>query len=293
MISEQAWATDTTVETASRSAAIAALPEEVDGPLQLALEEIVRTQGLMRHVRAGRLALGLVDMTDPDATRFAALNPDRMMYAASLPKIAILFGAYVEIAAGKLAADDTLRADLVKMIRFSSNRAATRVLDRVGRKRLIEILMSERFRFYDPETNGGLWVGKDYAGTKAFRRDPLHNLSHGATVRQVARFLSLLARKQLLGPPYDDEMKEVLSAPGIRHKFVAGLASRPQAQLYRKSGTWRNFHADAALVEADAHTYVIVGLGRHPKAGDWLARLAAPLHDLVVGPSSRQRNPDH
>ncbi|MFM1892457.1 MAG: hypothetical protein RLZ44_1534, partial [Pseudomonadota bacterium] len=51
----------------------------------------------------------------------------------------------------------------------------------------------------------------------------------------------------------------------------------------RKSGTWRDFHADAALVEAGGHRYIMVGLARHADAGNWLARLAAPMHDLVLG----------
>ncbi len=265
------------------SRAVAKLSVDAEGALQQALEVLVREQGLAGYVRDGRLALGLVDISDLEAPRFAALNPDRMMYAASLPKIAILLGAFVKIAAGDLVADDALQRDMVAMIRQSDNAAATRVLERVGREELIDILTSARFRLYDPQTNGGLWVGKDYARGDAYRRDPLHNLSHGATVRQVARFFYLIARGELLGQPYDDQMKAILSAPEIRHKFVAGLTGRPAARLYRKSGTWRSYHADAALVETGTHTFIMVGLAHHPQAGEWLARLAGPMHDIVVG----------
>jgi beta-lactamase class A len=266
------------------------LASQADSALQGALEALVREQGLEEHVSSGRLALGLVDISDLDAPRFAAVNPDRMMYAASLPKIAILLGAFVKIAAGELVHDELLEADMVAMIRQSDNPAATRVLERVGRDDLIEILVSAPFRLYDPAAGGGLWVGKDYAKGEAYRRDPLNNLSHGATVRQVARFFYLLERGELVGPRYDAEMKRILSQPEIRHKFVAGLASRPSTQLYRKSGTWRAHHADAALVEAGEHTYVIVGLARHADGGDWLARLAAPMHDLVVARSMSTSN---
>ena len=79
-------------------------------------------------------------------------------------------------------------------------------------------------------------------------------------------------------------MKEVLSNPGIHHKFVKGLEGRPGVQIYRKSGTWKDFHADSALVEYGNYRYIIVGLAEHPQGGDWLVRLAAPLHDLVVSP---------
>ena len=37
-----------------------------------------------------RLAVGIVDMHDPTHIAYATVNGDNMMYAASLPKIAIL-----------------------------------------------------------------------------------------------------------------------------------------------------------------------------------------------------------
>ena len=76
-------------------------------------------------------------------------------------------------------------------------------------------------------------------------------------------------------------MKQTLSQPGIRHKFVKGLESRPGVEMYRKSGTWQDFHADSALVEHGAYKYVIVGLA-HPHGGDGGA--TARLHDLVDPP---------
>lgn len=58
-------------------------------------------------------------------------------------------------------------------------------------------------------------------------------------------------------------MKQTLSKPGITHKFVLGLKSLPGVEVYRKSGTWHEYHADSALVEASEHKYIIVGLARH------------------------------
>ena len=42
-----------------------------------------------------KMAVGLVDISDPYHVKFAQVNGDEMMYAASLPKIAILLAAYV------------------------------------------------------------------------------------------------------------------------------------------------------------------------------------------------------
>jgi beta-lactamase class A len=212
----------------------------------------------------------------------AAVNGDRMMYAASLPKVAILFGAMDKIQhGGKPSA--ALEQDIEQMIRYSSNPAATRVLHWVGRDQLLDLLQSRRVRLYDPEHNGGLWVGKDYGGSPAYRRDPLHNLSHGATAMQVVRLFQMLESGELLDAERSARMKAVLGEPGIRHKFVKGLESRPGAIVYRKSGTWQDFHADGALVESGSRKLVLVGLARDPHGGDWLVDLAAPLHDLVVG----------
>lgn len=264
------------------------LRASADPDLQRAFETILKNQGLWPQVQAKTLSFALVDISNLHTPRLAAVNADHMMYAASLPKIAILLGAFVEAERGDLRLDADLREQMVKMIRHSSNASATNVLARVGRQDLIEILTSDNLRLYDPAFNGGLWVGKDYARNNAFRRDPLHNLSHGATVYQVARFFYLLETGRLVDDEHYSEMREMLSKPGIEHKFVAGLKSRPGVELFRKSGTWRTYHADAALVEYQNHRYVIAGLAQNADGGKWLTRLAAPMHDLVVTGSANK-----
>jgi beta-lactamase class A len=255
-----------------------------DAALQSQLERAVATQGLAAEVAQGHLALALVDVTDSAAPRLAMLNGDRMMYAASMPKVAILLGALAEAEAGRLPVNATTIAAMTNMIRFSSNEDATRVLRWIGIDRLAEILQSPRFAFYDRAGTGGLWVGKGYGPEPAARRDPLNNLSHGATAYQVARLYWMLATDRLLSQPMNALMKQVLSKPGIQHKFVKGLSERPGVEIFRKSGTWKNTHADSALVEYQGRRYVLVGIAEHPDGGEWLARLAAPLHDLVVPP---------
>jgi len=254
-----------------------------DAGLQRALDDVLRAQGLAGAAAAHRLAVVVADITDPAAPRVAEVNGDRMMYAASLPKIAILLGAMDTIQRGRAVPDAAVEHDIEQMIRYSSNTAATRVLQWVGRDRLLALLQSPRLRLYDPNRSGGLWVGKDYGGSPAYSRDPLANLSHGATAMQVARLFQLLEGGYLLDAEHSARMKAVLGNPGIQHKFVKGLASRPGATVYRKSGTWQQFHADGALVESGGRKLVLVGLAEDPRGGDWLAGMAAPLHDLVVG----------
>jgi beta-lactamase class A len=278
------WSTAALLCTAAAESSSDRLRAAQDPALQAAVDRVVRDAGLSAEVTQGHLAFALVDATTPEAPRLAMLNGDRMMYAASMPKVAILLGALAEAEAGRLPINSLTTAAMTNMIRFSSNEDATRVLHWVGIDRLLEILQSPRFALYDRAGAGGLWVGKSYGPEPATRRDPLNNLSHGATAYQVARLYWMLASDQLLSSPMNALMKQVLSKPGIHHKFVKGLDARPGVDIYRKSGTWKHFHADSALVESQGKRFVLVGIAEHPDGGEWLARLAAPMHDLIVAP---------
>jgi beta-lactamase class A len=253
-----------------------------DPALQMQLQQLIGERGLKDAVDQKRLAVTLVDLCDQGKPKVASINGDVMEYAASLPKIAILLSAFVQIEQGILELNDKLETDLTAMIRHSSNPAATRVLDLVGREELLNILQSPKFKLYDERYDGGLWVGKAYSVRGAYHRDPLNSISHGATTMQVARFYYLLDSNRLVSPELTVKMKQILSEPAINHKFVKGLNARPGLTIYRKSGTWRNFHADSALVESGECKYIIVALAQDPNGGQWLEDLASPLHDLVV-----------
>ena len=257
------------------------LRESFDPRLQEKLESNLRSLELWSVVENGKLAVALVDIENLGNPRLAAVNGDEMFYAASLPKIAILLGAFVEIERGRLQASAEMRSDLTQMIRHSSNSAATKVLNLVGKERLIEILLSEPYRLYDPAVNGGLWVGKEYASSEAYQRDPLHNLSHGATAIQAARFYYLLETGQLVNWKLAEEMKEILSEPGINHKFVKGLSGIPDIKIYRKSGSWQRWHSDSVLIEAGRHKYILVALAEDEAGGQWLSRIASSMHRLI------------
>ena len=253
-----------------------------DSGLQRQLDATLASLGLDQAVKNKKLSVALVDITNLNEPRMAAVNGDRMVYAASLPKIAILLGAFVDIEEGRMVLDNSTRKSLTQMVRVSSNQEATRMLNRVGKDHLLDILQSGKFQLYDPQVNGGLWVGKEYGKAPAFKRDPLHNLSHGATAIQVARFYYLLETGQLVNSELSAEMKAMLGDPGIKHKFVKGLADYPDAKIYRKSGSWRQWHADSAIVEDDGRKYIIVGLAEDASGGAWLSRLIKPIHEFMV-----------
>jgi beta-lactamase class A len=254
-----------------------------DAALQEELVRLADEQGLTPAADRGDLAISLLILSDPEHPRLAQINGDEMVYAASLPKIAILLGAAVAIEEGQLKPDWALEHDIQNMIRYSCNDCANRVLRKVGRENLLEVLQRPKYAFYDRGRGGGIWVGKEYGPTPAYRRDPLHGLSHGATVFEVARFYCALEQDELVSPEQDRMMLEALSKPAINHKFVKALSGDAGLELYRKSGTWRDFHADSALVHDGDDTYVMVALAHSPQGAKWLEQLAEPLRRLATG----------
>ncbi|HUP91734.1 MAG TPA: serine hydrolase [Solimonas sp.] len=279
---------------ASPAAPTPALPADLaetpDQQVQQALNQSLQRLKLQDAVKAGHLAVSLVDITDVAHPQLAQVNGDRMLYAASLPKIAILLGVFAKADAGLLNLDDATIETCKQMIRRSSNTAASALLEKVSIPYLAKVLQSDRYKLYDSARNGGLWVGRPYAsnGTQQ-QRDPMHGLSHGATAFQVARFYYLLETGQLVSPEASRHMKEIMGSPAIHHKFVAGLEkARPGAQLFRKSGTWRNFHADSAIIERAGHRYIAVALSDDAHGGDWFPDLIVALDDIVVAGPARQ-----
>ncbi|MBE9549921.1 MAG: serine hydrolase [Proteobacteria bacterium] len=267
--------------------ALSQLEKAHDMELQHGLEKILEKHRLSSAVDNKKLALFIADLSDLENPRLAHVNGNQMMYAASLPKLAILVAAFVKVDRQQLELDESLWKDMNRMIRYSDNAAASRVLERVGKEDLLSILQEPEFMLYDREHGGGLWVGKAYSKDLAYRRDPLANLSHGATAIQAARVYYMLLSGKLLGPELSNKMLEILSRPGINHKLVKGLREKyPDATIYRKSGSWRNYHSDSAMIEVDNHHYLIVGLVEHPDGSQWLTNLAVPILDLLKKPKT-------
>lgn len=267
----------------------APLWSRTDPALQRGLEASLERLGLGRAIREKNLAVALVDVTDLARPRVAAVNGDHEMYAASLPKIAVLLAAFERIDEGGMTLDTETEASLTRMIRVSSDEDAAAMMQRVGKPFIADVLQRPCYRLYDPKRGGGLWAGKDYAQAGLWRRDPLQNLAHAATAMQVARFYYLLETGNLVSPEASAKMKGMLSKPGIEHKFVAGLASvAPEARLYRKSGTWAQWHSDSALVEHDGRKYIAVALSESPLGGQWMREIIVALDQLILeGPALR------
>lgn len=254
-----------------------------DPALQRALDRTLADPFYRRLIARKQLSVALVDLSDPAGIRYAAVDDDHMRYAASLAKIGIMLGVFDAVHRGELTYTPELTDKLERMIRRSENRVSTELIELVGFERIATTLRHPRYQFYGRARNGGLWVGKDYGGgSGVWQRDPLHNLSHGATARQVARFLVMMDRGDLVSGWASAEMKRIMGDPAIHHKFVAGLESRPRTVIYRKSGTYRRWHSDAAIVERDGRKYVAVALLDSQEWRGVLARLITDLDDIIM-----------
>lgn len=260
------------------------LRELANADLQQRLEAVLNANPTWKSLIAQKkMSVGLVDLADLSEVKFAAVNGDHMMYAASLPKIAVLLAAMDAIEKCELEETLEVKYDMKMMISKSNNQATTRMIDRVGFAKIEEVLTCEKYALYDKEYNGGLWVGKRYAKSGATNREPLKNLSHAATVSQVCRFYFLLAQGKLVNEARSRQMLRIMENPALHHKFVNTLDQiAPSARLFRKSGSWSTFHSDSILVwGADGRQYILVALINNDNGEQIIRNLVKPVEKAL------------
>lgn len=234
-----------------------------------------------------KMAVGLVDLSNPEKPRFARINGNHMMYAASLPKIAILLAAMDALEKGELKETAEIRKDMRLMISKSDNEASTRMIDRIGYTKLESVMTDPKYAFYDEDNGGGLWVGKRYGSGGETNREPLKNLSHAATVTQVCRYYYLLANGKLVNEKRSKQMLNIMVDPELHHKFVNTLDQiAPKARLYRKSGSWRSYHSDSILVwgENSQRRYILVALIDDENGEQIIRDLVKPIEKVLQKP---------
>lgn len=259
----------------------------VDHTLEQRLTERLRRNSKWSELMdQKKLAVGLVDLSDPYFARFARVNGNEMMYAASLPKIAILFAAMDAFEHKELKETPEILQDLHIMISRSDNQASTRMIDRLGYQKIERVLTDPQYAFYDEDHGGGLWVGKRYAAHGARHPDPMKGLSHAATVSQVCRFYYLLVQGQLVNYQRSKQMLDMMADPALHHKFVNTLDRiAPRARLFRKSGSWHNFHSDSILVWGPQRRYILVALTEDPEGESIMRQLVLVAEEVLFSKS--------
>lgn len=257
----------------------------LDRDLQKDIEtELFKNPKWRALIKQKKMAVGIVDLRNTNEPKFARINGNHMMYAASLPKIAILLAAMDAIENGELKETQEIKNDMRIMISKSDNAASTRMIDRVGYAKIESVMTDPKYGFYDEEKGGGLWVGKRYGGGGDTNREPLKNLSHAATVTQVCRYYYLLANGELVNRKRSEQMLDIMEKPDLHHKFISVLDKiAPNASVYRKSGSWKTYHSDSVLVwgkDLDRR-YILVALIDDPAGEQIIRDLVKPVEKVL------------
>jgi len=261
------------------------LRQLVNTDLQTRLEaEINKHPEWQTLVSQKKMAVGVVDLSNPKHVKFANINGNHMMYAASLPKIAILLSAMDALENGELKETAIVKKDMRLMISKSDNAASTRMIDRLGYDKIESVMTDPKYKFYDEDHGGGLWVGKRYGGGGDTNREPLKNLSHAATVNQVCRYYYLLANGKLVNRNRSKQMLKIMGNPELHHKFVNTVEKiAPEADLYRKSGSWQTYHSDSILVWGNDpdRRYILVALIDDSNGEQIIRNLVKPIEKVL------------
>jgi beta-lactamase class A len=260
------------------------LEQRGDRGLQAKLDQALRQGKSWRElIDQGKMAVGLVDLQDPESPRFAQVNGDIMMYAASLPKIAILLAAFQGFEDGSLKETPQIQAELIEMIRRSDNIAAAQMVGRIGLTKIERVILERRYRFYDTRQGGGLWVGSSFGRDGQVNPEPLKGLLQAATVHQVCRFYYLLAYGKLINPERSRQMLKILAFPDLHDKFVSRLEHAvPPNYLYRKSGEFRIWYSDSILVwDRTWRRYILASLVEHQQGEEILRQLLPLVEDIL------------
>jgi len=259
--------------------------------MQAQLESRLLAAGLMPWLQRDKLSIAVADLSYGEPIFYAAINDDQMMYAASLPKIAILLAnahaANTGVERWTAEHDRRLKA----MITESSNEDASWGVDQVGLGGIEAAVRNPSLCFYD-DVHGGLWVGRAYRRDSDTHVDPVAEVIHGATARQAVRFYVMLNSGKLISPEWSAHMLDLMSPPKHHHKFVAGLADRQGVRfLARKSGTWSDFHSDSALIEHAEFRYAIASLSESRRGEELMQKIVQVVDDLILDGRYRRIRP--
>jgi beta-lactamase class A len=251
----------------------------LDATFQAKIEAIDSQLRARLGMTAEQTAVGVLDLK---TLRLAMVRPDRIDYAASVPKIGILLACFQLHPEAATNLDAQTRRELGEMIKISSNEMAAKYSQQLGLKQIQQVL--DAYGFYDAKHGGGLWVGKHYGKGSERYGDPVADHSHAATVRQLLRYYLLLEQGKLVSPNASKTMREIFVSPDITHlndKFVKGLAGR-DVQILRKSGWWEDWFHDTAIVTGGGRHYIIVAMTHHPKGDEYLMEFARAVDDLLM-----------
>jgi beta-lactamase class A len=247
--------------------------------LQRQLEAIDNSLREKYGMTTAQTAVGVLDL---QTLRLAMIHPDRIEYAASVPKVGILLAYFALNPGAEMNLDAATRHELGLMAKISSNEAAAKFSQQLGLTNIQQVLNG--YGFYDASRGGGIWVGKHYGKSTERIGDPVGNNSHAATIRQLLRYYLLLEQGKLVSPQASRVILEILDSPNIphdNHRFVKGLEGR-NVHILRKWGEWEDWHHDSAVITGPNRKYILVALTHHPRGAEYLENLAPAVDNCLL-----------
>ncbi len=233
---------------------------------------------LARHPE--RASVAVLNLDDG---RWAAYDADRVQYAASTFKLAVLYEIERRVSAGELAYDDRVLLDeeavaedlgtlervpvaedgtvsvaeaLDAMVTLSDNATAVALLRHVGPSAVDETLRA-------------IGLTTMSVNTKELP----------ATAADLALLMRAIVAGEGVGDAQREHMRDLLLGQTIRSGIPAALVaeSRTGLAVGNKTGTWPDITNDVAFVESDAGTYVIAVTAE----GDWNWALVSDVSRAV------------
>lgn len=255
-----------------------------------AVEAAVKAACKQYRVPENMVSVGLCD---PHTNEYGMFMGDTMRYAACVAKLLVILGVYEEEANGKLTITREMEAAMSRMIRLSSMPEAGELARKVGIKRILEIAQSPRYRLYDKERGGGMWHGRPFWGGGPMYRDPVANLSHAVTARQVLRYYWMLDHGLLVSPESSRRMEDVFQDDTVcgilDHKIVHALRMRGGMAFIRKSGWYPPQQNDTALITGPGRHYILCCFVRSGSGDQVIEAISKRLDDFMIARAHPER----
>lgn len=249
----------------------------IEAPSDAALADAI-LGALARHPE--RASVAVVNLDDG---RWAAYDADRVQYAASTFKLAVLYEVERRVSTGEMTYDDRVLLDeeavgedlgtlervpvaedgtvsvaeaLDAMVTLSDNATAVALLRHVGPGAVDETLRDIGLTTMSVNT-------KDLPATAA----------------DLALLMRAIVTGEGVGDAPREHMRDLLLGQTIRSGIPAALVaeSRTGLAVGNKTGTWPDTTNDVAFVESDAGTYVIAVTAE----GDWNWALVSDVSRAV------------
>ncbi len=220
----------------------------------------------------------------PSDGRAAFVEADRVFYAASLYKLAILYEAGLRLSRGEIALDDhleiseedlaqdlgtidyqvrdedgnlTIRNALEAMVTVSDNSTAVGLLHLFGGGAVDETLR-------------GLGIESTSVNTTELP----------TTARDMARIMDAIVAGEGLDPATHELLLDMLLRQKIRDGVPSGLPD--EVESGNKTGTWEEATHDVAFVEAETGTYVIAVLSATDRDWKGIAAVSEAVYEAMT-----------